>query len=128
MKDISSPSAPSGDIRIRPAVADDAEAFVRTLRDSIRQVAAADYPPEVVESWAPELNAASIAYYHTNPEGEVRIVAEVSGEVLGIGATVIERSELRACYVSPSRAEARNRLRHRGGPRAHSDAKRAAPL
>jgi GNAT superfamily N-acetyltransferase len=37
-----------------------------------------------------------------NTDGEIRLVAELDGTPAGIGALVVERSELRACYVHPS--------------------------
>ena len=79
----------------------DAEAFLRTVRDSIREVASADYPPNVIESWAPQLSDEGIAYTLANPENEIRIVAEIDGEIVGIGSTVLEKNQLRACYVAP---------------------------
>ena len=35
-------------------------------------------------------------------ENEYRLVAEIDGQVVGIGALVFESSELRACYVAPA--------------------------
>ena len=37
-----------------------------------------------------------------NPDNEVRIVAEIDDEIVGIGALVLEKFELRACYVTPN--------------------------
>jgi putative acetyltransferase len=37
--------------------------------------------------------------YHDN---EIRLIAEIDGEAVGIGALVVKNSELRACYVAPS--------------------------
>ena len=88
-------------VTLRPMVDKDAESFLRTLRDSIRGVASVDYPPEVIDGWAPELSEANIWQVKQNPENEVRIVAEIEGEVVGIGSTIPESNELRACYVSP---------------------------
>ena len=39
-----------------------------------------------------------------NDAGETRLVAEVNGEVVGIGAVVLPSAELRACYVLPRAA------------------------
>jgi putative acetyltransferase len=36
-----------------------------------------------------------------NRDNETRIVAEVRGRIVGIGALVISKAELRACYVAP---------------------------
>ena len=90
-----------GKIKTRSAGDTDARVFLETLNVSIREVASADYPPEVIESWAIPIGEKSLKYYADNPEGELRILAELDGEVVGIGATVISNSELRACYVAP---------------------------
>jgi putative acetyltransferase len=39
-----------------------------------------------------------------NADHEIRLVAELDAEPVGIGALILERSELRACYVSPHAA------------------------
>jgi len=88
-------------ISIRPAKDEDARTFLETLNKSIRGVASADYPPEVIDSWAIPIGEKSFARYLENPEGELRIIAELVGVPVGIGATVIANSELRACYVAP---------------------------
>lgn len=79
----------------------DAEAFVQILRDSIREVASVDYPRAVIDGWAPEVTERSIRFTVANPENELRVVAEIDGQIVGIGATMIEKRQLRACYVSP---------------------------
>jgi len=61
-----------------------------------------DYPPEVIEDWAPvPITDAAVESILANPENEIRLVAEVDGEIAGMGALVIETRELRACYVVP---------------------------
>ncbi len=37
----------------------------------------------------------------SNPDNEYRLIAEIDGRVVGIGALVPEIAELRACYVAP---------------------------
>ena len=39
-----------------------------------------------------------------NHDDEIRLVAELDGELVGIGALVLADSELRACYVVPAAA------------------------
>src|SRR4030095_5979848 len=39
-----------------------------------------------------------------NSDHEIRLIAEVDGVPVGIGALVPQKSELRACYVAPSAA------------------------
>jgi putative acetyltransferase len=68
-------------------------------------MAARDYPPAVIEDWAPfPITDAAIELFLANPEKELRLVAEMDGEIAGVGAVVVEESELRACYVLPSAA------------------------
>jgi GNAT superfamily N-acetyltransferase len=42
-----------------------------------------------------------------NADNEIRLVAELEGKAVGIGALVVGRSERRACYVSPDAARKR---------------------
>lgn len=88
-------------ITIRPALDSDALTFLEILNSSIREVASDDYPPEVIESWAIPIDEKSLASYANNSEGELRILAELDGQAVGLGATVILNNELRACYVAP---------------------------
>ena len=39
-----------------------------------------------------------------NADDEIRLVAELDGKPVGIGALILDRSELRAVYVSPEAA------------------------
>lgn len=87
-------------ISIRSAGGADARIFLETLNRSIREVASADYAPEVIEAWVIPIDEKSLSRYAENPEGELRIIAELDGAPVGIGATVIANSELRACYVA----------------------------
>ena len=92
---------PRINIRLMNETAEDAESFLRTLHDSIRHVASADYPVEVIEGWAPEVSELNVCHVLENPENEIRVIAELDGKVVRVGATVVEQNQLRACYVSP---------------------------
>lgn len=89
-------------VAIRTAGLSDALGFLETLNASIRGVASADYPPEIIESWSIPIGPKSLSRYADNPEGELRILAEIGGQVVGIAATVLKTCELRACYVAPN--------------------------
>jgi hypothetical protein len=41
-------------VRLRTGVESDAEAVSQVLFEAVRRTAAASYPPEVVERWAPD--------------------------------------------------------------------------
>ena len=80
----------------------DAQAFLEVHHAAVREIAAKDYPPTVVEDWARlPLTEDAIERVRANPDNEFRLVAEVEGRIVGIGALVVENSELRACYVAP---------------------------
>jgi putative acetyltransferase len=103
------PNAPGGadimSIEVREMLNDDALAFLQVHHAAVRGIAAKDYPPEVVEAWAPmPITDQSIERFLTNPDGELRLVAEIDGRIVGIGALVLAKSELRACYVAPQAA------------------------
>jgi putative acetyltransferase len=80
----------------------DALAFLQVHRAAVRVTAAKDYPTEVIDAWAPiPLTPQNVERVSTNPDGEIRIIAEQDGTVVGISAIVLANSELRACYVRP---------------------------
>lgn len=91
-------------ITIRDIGPDDAEAFFRVHHAAVRGIAAKDYPPEVIENWAPRIDDAALAKFLANPDGEHRVIAETSGTAVGIGSIVVAKCELRACYVAPDAA------------------------
>ena len=103
-------------IEVREMLNDDALAFLQVHHAAVRGIAAKDYPPEVVEDWAPmPITNQSIERFLTNPDGELRLVAEIDGRIVGIGALVLAKSELRACYVAPQAArDGQHPVRHYG--------------
>jgi putative acetyltransferase len=87
---------------MRPA---EARRFLEIHHESVRGLAARDYPSRVIEAWAPlPITDAYLDRFLRNHDGEIRLIAEIDGEAVGIGAIVIAGSELRACYVAPSAA------------------------
>ena len=89
-------------ITVRNADTHDAENFLDTLNASIKHVASASYSSEIIESWAPSIDKSTLDHFIENPDQEQRIVAEINDAIVGIGAIVIDKNELRACYVSPN--------------------------
>lgn len=84
---------------------EDARAFLQIHRAAVREIAAKDYPPTVIEHWAPlPITDKAIADVRANRENEIRVVAEIDGEIVGMGAIVLAKNELRACYVAPGAA------------------------
>jgi putative acetyltransferase len=90
---------------VRPMRDDEARSFLEIQRAAVRGLAANDYPHSVIEEWAPlPVTEKAIAFFRVNHDDEIRLVAELNGELVGIGALVLANSELRACYVVPAAA------------------------
>jgi len=89
---------------VRAMRAEDARAFLEVHRAAIREIAAADYPAAVIEAWAPPITEGDIERVLANLDGEVRLVAQIEGQIVGLGAIVPGNCELRACYVAPDAA------------------------
>jgi putative acetyltransferase len=84
---------------------DEAKVFLEIQRTSVRGLAANHYGASVIEAWAPlPITDTAIAFFRVNHDEEIRLIAELDGEAVGIGALVLADSELRACYVLPSAA------------------------
>ena len=69
---------------------------------AVRGIAAKDYSRAEIEDWAPlPITETAVEGILVNPDNEIRLIAEIKGKIVGIGALVLERNELRACYVTP---------------------------
>jgi putative acetyltransferase len=81
----------------------DAHAFLEVHHAAGRGTAVVDYPIAVLEAWAPmPVTEEAAEQLRANRDNEYRLIAEIDGQVVGIGALMFESSELRACYVSPA--------------------------
>jgi putative acetyltransferase len=81
----------------------EARSFLEVHHAAVRGLAAADYPPDVIEAWAPLpiSDAAVDRVAAAAPSDQTRLVAESNGDIVGIGELVPGLNELRACYVVP---------------------------
>ncbi len=87
---------------IREMRPEDARAFLEVHHAAARGIAGKDYPSAVIEAWAPmPITDKHVEGILLNPDCEYRVVAEIDGLVVGIGAVVLDNAELRACYVAP---------------------------
>ncbi len=92
-------------INIRRMRAEDARAFLEVHRAAVRGIAAKDYPSSVVEQWAPlPITERHVEHIRANRDNEIRVLAEIGGQIVGLGAIVVAGNELRACYVVPDAA------------------------
>lgn len=85
---------------VRPFAAPDAGAWFEVHHAAVRGIASREYSRAVIDAWAPEISTRMIDDLQADQSG-TRLVAELGGEIAGIGELVLGNSELRACYVAP---------------------------
>lgn len=92
------------DLKVRPCLPEDADRVLNVHRSAICGTAAPHYPDEVIQEWASPITSEKIkAFADSTLKGEeTRFVAELDGQIVGVGAIVESLSELRAVYVSPN--------------------------
>jgi putative acetyltransferase len=91
-------------IIVRPLRADEGRVYLEIVNSAVRGLAARHYPPELIEAWVVPVTDESVDLLMLNPDREIRIIAELDGSPVGIGAVIVDTSELRACYVAPGAA------------------------
>jgi putative acetyltransferase len=88
-------------IRVRPLRADELRTHLEIVNSAILGLAVTHYPPETINAWIVPVTDETLCDLTSNTDHEMRLVAELDGTVVAIGAVILERSELRACYVAP---------------------------
>ncbi len=78
--------------------------FLELHARSVRALAVKHYPPDVIDAWCVPLTSRNLAAFARNTDKELRLIAEVGGVALGLGALCMKPAELRACYVVPEGA------------------------
>ncbi len=91
-------------ITVRPMRPDDARTFLDIHSRAVRGLAAGHYSAEVIDAWAIAATDGNAQRLLQNPDDEIRLIAELDGESVGLGSLVAASSELRACYVVPEAA------------------------
>jgi putative acetyltransferase len=94
---------PSISLSVREMRSEDARAFLEVHHKAVRELAADSYPSDVIEAWAPlPITERHVQFVCSNADQEFRLIAELNGEIVGIGCLVPQNHELRACYVLPA--------------------------
>ena len=91
-------------IIVRRLRADEGRVYLEIVNSAVRGLAAHHYSPDVIAAWAVPVTDESVDALMLNPDHEIRVIAELDGTPVGIGALIVETSELRACYVAPEAA------------------------
>ena len=78
--------------------------YIEIHERAIRGLAASHYSQEAIEGWVVPATDENLRRLTANADGEIRLIAEWDGVPVGIGALVLETSELRAVYVAPEAA------------------------
>jgi putative acetyltransferase len=91
-------------IVVRPLRAGEERLYLGIVNAAIRGLAATHYDRDALASWVVPITDGTLADLARNPDREIRLIAELDGRPAGIGALVIDRAELRACYVQPGSA------------------------
>ena len=91
-------------ISVRALRGDEGQTYLEIVNAAILGLAVNHYPPEAIAGWVVPINDGTLSDFVGNDDHEIRLIAELDGEPVGIGALVVERAELRACYVVPRAA------------------------
>ena len=71
-------------IKIREMLEGEARAFLEVHHAAVHKIASKDYSAEIIEDWAPPITDESIKSFLSNPDGEIRLVAIIDGQIAGI--------------------------------------------
>ena len=91
-------------VTVRPLRDDEIRLYLQIHERAIRGLAAGHYSEDAIEGWVVPATAENVRRLTLNADREIRLLAELDGKPVGIGALVLEASELRAVYVSPEGA------------------------
>ena len=91
-------------VTVRPLRDDEIPLYLEIHERAVRGLAASHYSRDDIEGWVVPATDENLRRLALNADREIRLVAELDGSPVGIGALVLEESELRAVYVSPEAA------------------------
>ena len=91
-------------VTVRPLRNDEMRLYLEIHERAVRGLAGSHYSRDDIEGWVVPATDENLRRLALNPDRELRLIAELDGRPVGMGALVLEQSELRAVYVSPEGA------------------------
>ena len=91
-------------VTVRPLRDDEVRLYLEIHERAIRGLVGTHYSEDDIEGWVVPATEENLRVVALNAEREIRLLVELDGEPAGIGAVVLEASELRAVYVLPESA------------------------
>ena len=91
-------------VTVRPLRDDELRLYLEIHERAIRGLAVSHYSQGDIEGWVVPATDENLRRLALNADREIRFLAELDGKPVGIGALVLEESELRAVYVAPEGA------------------------
>ena len=91
-------------VTVRPLRDEEIRLYLEIHERAIRGLAVSHYSQADIEGWVVPATDENLRRLTRNADHEIRFLAEMHGNPVGIGALVLEKSELRAVYVSPEGA------------------------
>ena len=91
-------------LTVRALRDDEIRLYLEIHERAIRGLAGSHYSQGAIEGWVVPSTDENVRRLRSNADGEIRLVAELDGRPVGIGAFVLETAELRAVYVAPEGA------------------------
>ena len=91
-------------VSVRPLRDGEIRLYLEIHERAVRGLAGSHYSRDDIEGWVVPATDDNLRRLALNPDREIRLIAELDGEPVGMGALVLQQSELRAVYVSPEGA------------------------
>ena len=91
-------------VTVRRLRDDEIRLYLEIHERAIRGLAGSHYSQGAIEGWVVPPTDENVRRLGSNADREIRLVAELDGRPVGIGALVLETAELRAVYVAPEGA------------------------
>lgn len=89
-------------ISIRNAVREEWPAVLAIHYRAIHEIASSDYPEEILNAWGTPISPPDFAKFDAKLErGQIVVVAEIEGVLVGFGELIPDKNELLAVYVNP---------------------------